>query len=249
VTGPDGIVHNGPPKKKRTSKGAKFRMYTRVFLPAFKLEGSITQEKNGGWKYVQFDVGLPLPLPPALAAHVPPSPRMNKGTLDGKWCRACDMEEICSANGSETSNGLNSFGEQPYDNTEEDDSGSYGSDDGSLFDDSDDIYHHHDLPDGYDMKFDDDCGIHDADDADSLEKAVRRKRERADSMDASNNVFFSNTMSPSERDVVFALGMNTKLEDSMTGRGVGVAIGSAATMDDIGWHTIGLDDETDDWNL
>ena len=242
--GPDG-VQQGPPKKKRTSKGAKFRMYTRVFLPAFKIEGSITQEKNGGWKYVQFDVGIPLPLPPSLAACVPQSPRMNKGTLDGKWCRACDMEEICSSNGSETGSGLNSFGEQPYDNTEEDDSGSYGSEDGSLLDGSE-VGFHHDLRDSYDIKFEDDLPP-EGDVGDSV--AMRRKRERADSMDASNNVFYSNSMSPSEREVVLALGMNTKLEDSMTGRGVSVAIGSAATMDDVGWHTIELEDDTDDWNL
>ena len=247
VMGPDG-VHHGPPKKKRTSKGAKFRMYTRVFLPAFKIEGSITQEKNGGWKYVQFDVGIPLPLPPSLAACVPQSPRMNKGTLDGKWCRACDMEEICSSNGSDTGSGLNSFGDHPYDNTEEDDSGSYGSEDGSLLDCSEVGFRHDHLPDSYDIKFEDDhLHLLEVGGADSV--TMRRKRERADSMDASNNVFYSNSMSPSEREVVLALGMNTKLEDSMTGRGVSVAIGSAATMDDVGWHTIELDDDTDDWNL
>lgn len=99
------ILLNQPVKKKRTSKGAKFRMFTRVWVPAFNVAGCITQEKNGGWKYVQFDTGLPLPLPSALASTIPHSPRLlTKGLLDGKWCRACDMEEIHDGNGSGNSN-------------------------------------------------------------------------------------------------------------------------------------------------
>jgi hypothetical protein len=91
-------IFNQPMKKKRTSKGAKFRMFTRVWVPAFNVAGCITQEKNGGWKYVQFDTGLPLPLPNSSSSNSStpqPSPRLlSKGLLDGKWCRACDMEEI-----------------------------------------------------------------------------------------------------------------------------------------------------------
>ncbi len=96
---------NQPIKKKRTSKGAKFRMFTRVWVPAFNVAGCITQEKNGGWKYVQFDTGLPLPLPSALASTLPHSPKLlSKGLLDGKWCRACDMEEIHDGMGKPVQN-------------------------------------------------------------------------------------------------------------------------------------------------
>jgi hypothetical protein len=104
-------IFNQPMKKKRTSKGAKFRMFTRVWVPAFNVAGCITQEKNGGWKYVQFDAGLPLPLPNSATSNsssTPQSPRLlSKGLLDGKWCRACDMEEIPDGSSTAPGNGMN----------------------------------------------------------------------------------------------------------------------------------------------
>lgn len=104
-------IFNQPLKKKRTSKGAKFRMFTRVWVPAFNVAGCITQEKNGGWKYVQFDTGLPLPLPNSVTSNSTTpqsSPRLlTKGLLDGKWCRACDMEEIPDGSSTAPGNGLN----------------------------------------------------------------------------------------------------------------------------------------------
>lgn len=63
------------PRKKRQSKGVRFQIYSRVYVPAIQRQGSIVQEKNGGWKYVQLD-------------------DIGDGVSDGKWCRACDMVEL-----------------------------------------------------------------------------------------------------------------------------------------------------------
>mmetsp|Transcript_526 Transcript_526/g.931 ORF Transcript_526/g.931 Transcript_526/m.931 type:complete len:1324 (-) Transcript_526:214-4185(-) len=249
-----------PFKKKRTSKGANFRMFTRVWLPAFKMEGKIVEEKNGGWKYVQFDVGIPLPLPPSLASFVPHSPRLNKGVLDGKWCRACDMEEI-ACNGNNGASKADSKSCDRYGSDEDGDNDSTRSDceDGNVSSNmgrNGGSYRFHSAGSRYDDHVPgEDMETGETDDTEF--SVMKRKRDRADSMDAGSSVFFNSSMSPSEREVVFALGMNTNLEDSMTGRGVSVAMGSAATMDDVGWHAVnvmeyggfGLDDEPDDWNL
>lgn len=63
------------PRKKRQSKGVRFQIYSRVYVPSIQRQGSIVQEKNGGWKYVQLD-------------------DIGDGVSDGKWCRACDMVEL-----------------------------------------------------------------------------------------------------------------------------------------------------------
>ena len=64
-------------KSKRMSKGAAFQLNSSVYVPELKKTGVITEEKNGGWKFVKFD-GSPIKVD-----------KNNKSR--GKWCRAGEM--------------------------------------------------------------------------------------------------------------------------------------------------------------
>jgi len=46
-------------RPRRSSKGFMFVMHARVYVPAERKVGVITEEKNGGWKYVLFDQSEP----------------------------------------------------------------------------------------------------------------------------------------------------------------------------------------------
>lgn len=65
-------------KKRRLSKGAPFQLNSVVYVPDLKKVGVITEEKNGGWKYVRFESGTARP------------PEKNRKDI-GKWCRAGEM--------------------------------------------------------------------------------------------------------------------------------------------------------------
>jgi hypothetical protein len=66
-------------KKKRMSKGAAFQLNSFVYVPELKRSGVITEEKNGGWKFVKFDHSAV-----ALKGE-------KNGKSRGKWCRAGEM--------------------------------------------------------------------------------------------------------------------------------------------------------------
>jgi hypothetical protein len=275
-------LFNQPIKKKRTSKGAKFRMFTRVWVPAFKVAGCITQEKNGGWKYVQFDNGLPISS--TMSANSVPSPRaLSKGLVDGKWCRACDMEEFQEGvNGQHVPNTISEShfpSGQTFcgdDSDDEFDGNLLGIADsfGMISGNSLQFFSHN--SNHSDLGSDDDFGNlpmsnstiiprdhhrlvpngpHDttsllADDLDQLDSfLMKRRRDRSDSLDLMNA-----NLNLNERDVFMTLGMNTKLEDSMTGNGkiAPTSIGGAGVLDDVAWHNIeysGISLDDCDWNL
>lgn len=70
-------------KKRRFSKGASFQIGSVVFIPEQRRGGVITEEKNGGWKYVKFD---------GASLMNDKSPGKSKG----KWCRAGEMVLDCN---------------------------------------------------------------------------------------------------------------------------------------------------------
>lgn len=272
-------LFNQPIKKKRTSKGAKFRMFTRVWVPAFNIAGTITQEKNGGWKYVQFDNGLPLPLPSPLnssGAAAPQSPRMlSKGLMDGKWCRACDMEEI--QDGVVPNISANKDASFPQNHARHDGSCDNDSDaefDGNLLGIADSFGLISGNPLQYfsqnsnhtDLGSDDEFGTIPMNNS-STSRDVRGSGQQSqdnslnydlDQLDtflmkrrrdrADSLDLLNTTLSLSEKDDFLTLGMNTKLEDSMK---LGSSALGGGVLDDVAWHNIecGISLDDCDWNL
>jgi hypothetical protein len=64
-------------KKRRMSRGALFQLHSQVYVLDLKRAGVITEEKNGGWKYVKFE-GCPSKVEKSKKDH-------------GKWCRAGEL--------------------------------------------------------------------------------------------------------------------------------------------------------------
>jgi hypothetical protein len=260
-------LFNQPIKKKRTSKGAKFRMFTRVWVPAFKVAGCITQEKNGGWKYVQFDNGLPISS--ATSAASVPSPRaMSKGLVDGKWCRACDMEEFQEGvNGQHVPNATSESHHFPS-NQSFCDNDSDAEFDGNLLGIADSfgmisgngLQFFSQNSNHSDLGSDDDFGNlpmsataanprdirlaangpHDATSllTDDLDQLDSFLMKRRRDRSDSLDLMNANLSHLNERDVFMTLGMNTKLEDSMAGKIAPTSIGGAGVLDDVAWHNI-----------